>query len=169
MKSRSNDDFLDSAFQEEYSKIPPFLRINKISLIISISLASAVMIALGIYIHLLQTNDREGIIGGVENMVEGFNGVFLAVVPLGILAIWFIICIMLEKSAFRKASALALKHSQWEEKKLADEVRRFRNDYVEPERSVSEPGYCPKCGLLLMDGEKICSLCRMESSDSGQG
>ena len=85
MKSRSNDDFLDSAFQEEYSKIPPFLRINKISLIISISLASAVMIALGIYIHLLQTNDREGIIGGVEaGMLTVGHGIILAMFMVAI-------------------------------------------------------------------------------------
>ena len=162
MKTRDNDEVLESCFQAERNKISFFFRLNKLSMGIAVSIGVLVVIFLLCAVNFIKARGENGIFDGISNLMT-FAIVFCcAIIPVLLTVLWFITSYCLEKKAYRKASEFARKHSQWDEQRTIKEHREFMQEYREPEQKEQEPQYCPKCGLLLMHGETRCGSCGEE-------
>ncbi|SCW49488.1 hypothetical protein SAMN02910456_01422 [Ruminococcaceae bacterium YRB3002] len=162
MKTRDNDEVLESYFQAELNKIPSFFRLNKLSMGIAASIGVLVVIFLQCAVFFIKARGENNIFDGITNLMT-FAIVFCcAIIPVLITVLWFITCYCLEKKAYRRASEFARKHSQWDEQRVIKEHKEFLKEYKEPEEQEPEPQYCPKCGLLLMRGETRCGSCGAE-------
>jgi len=170
MKSVENDDVLNGAFQDELKKIPAIFRLNKVSIGIAIGIEVVLLIFLTCACNFMK-NRGAGILDGVVNLAEYFVVLLFTAIPMFVVVLWFIIGYVMEKKAFRKASAFAYSHSRWSEattkKEYAEMLTEIKAQEREMERereqeAVRNNRFCPKCGLLLMPGDEVCGFCGKE-------
>ncbi len=163
MPSIKNDELLESAFQDELKKIPPFLRLTKKSLIIAGILVGIGLIIMAVLLIIKINPEPGGMLGGFENMITFTQIVTLSLICISPVGLWFALCYYLEKKAFRKASEFLQLVSHLEEEKIKANVGDYQYKKHEPETKPEddfpEPKVCRVCGNLQFDKGSKCSEC----------
>lgn len=160
MISKANEEYLEQTFQDNLKRIPPFLRLSKVSIGIGIGLVVVTVIALSIILNInysMYTGRSMALLAGAINGTVIFCiGCFI----IGIVLVWFACCYALEKSAYRKASMAAAKLSELEEEHNRRNYEPLLKTYYrEPKEETKRPDFCPECGEVLFEEDSVCPKC----------
>ena len=154
MRSVENDMILQAILQSELRRIPQWLRITKVKLVIAllVEIAIVVMILFSLYPEVLSS-------------ISSFSGFkyWYCLLPLAAIApLWFYKAYRRESMAYQSASLIASVKSA----KKYNEIERDYGGYCDTPSSspagrfLNKPArYCPECGLLLVPGEIKCRSC----------
>jgi len=164
MLSKTNNELLNTTFQENLGKIPKFFRLTKVSVGIGAFIILAVVVTITILISSMNRYGV-GIFAGMENMAWGIIYVVFGALICILVISWFLFSLHLEKKAFKDASDFAVQHERWEEQRIQDaylEVKKEkRNEFTPSPAAAADPNarICKKCGFPIMDMESRCANC----------
>lgn len=159
MKSKENDELMAMIYQQNVSKIPPFMRITKKSKMIAGILLAVIFISLVTVILIKIPFGSKDSLTNLESAVNLTAYIFVAGIPVILVISWYFISRYLDHCAFIKASEFAAKHSQWEEEKIKESQRELQFQKMETVRMPADGKCCPKCGAPMLDIETRCTSC----------
>ena len=159
MRSKANDEYLEQTFQDNLKRIPPFLRINKVTIGVGIALVVVIIVVLAIVLITRTSMNSDDSLTIVEGAVNGTGYILIAGICIGIVLLWFVACYALEKSAYRKASEAALRMAQLEEEHIRRDYEPLLNTYIAPKEEKTRPDFCPECGEILLEDDSVCPKC----------
>ena len=161
MKSQTNDKYLEEEYQKNLSKIPAFFRLTKVSVIIAGIVLVLGVVTTFILVNFFVSKDSHEAIDGLFDFFSGMSvvGVGLAL-SFGLVGLWFIISLLLQQSAYRKASDKASQLSELEDQHFRMKTKKEMMEAYKPaETAAEEPELCPECGMMRMGDEKTCPCC----------
>ncbi|MBR6960938.1 MAG: hypothetical protein IKH76_10720 [Clostridiales bacterium] len=165
MLSKTNNDLLDSTYQDNLKKIPSIFRLTKLSIGIGAFIILAVVIAITIRISVMKRYDV-GIFNGIENMATAMIYVTFGAMICIIVVAWFLFSLHLERKAFKDASDYAVQHERWEEERIREaylqtKTQHTRDEFQPAPAVQADPNarICKKCGFPIMDMESRCANC----------
>ena len=159
MRSKANDEYLEQTFQDNLKRIPPFLRISKVTIGVGIALVVVILIGLAVVLVTRTSMDSYDSLTLLEGAVNGTGYILVAGILVGIVLLWFVACYALEKSAYRKASMAAAKMAELEEEHNRREYEPLLNTYIAPKEEKKRPDFCPECGEILLEDDTVCPKC----------
>ena len=159
MKSKENDELMGMIYQQNVSKIPPFMRITKKSKIIAGVILAIIFITLVTVILIKIPFGTKDALSSLENGVNLIAYVLVAGIPVILVIAWYFLARYMDHCAFVKASEFANKHAQWEEDRIKESQRDLQFQKMDTVR-VSDGGKtCPECGAPMLDIETRCTSC----------
>ena len=161
MKSLINDKYLEEEYRKNLEKIPAFLRLTKVSVIIAGAVLLLGIITTFVLVKVVLPQDSTAAIDGIFDFFSGMTIITVGLIlSFGLVGIWFLISLILQQSAYRKASDKARQLSELEDQHFRMKTKKEMMEAYKPaETATEEPELCPECGMMRMGDEKTCPCC----------